>query len=217
MNTPTRPAGIEASDPPVWSPAFANESAAGAEDAGNGPEAAGMAPAIELVKAPLSRAAVRVPQRRTNSVTGLLIVAALVAAGGVSFAVGHATAGGQTSTTSQNGDANGLPAGFPNASGAPGFGGGPGGFGGAAAVTGTVVSVAADSITVKLASGQTVTVATGSSTTYHNQTSGSSTDLAAGQTVQVQTSGGVPTGASASASPGSQTTRTATDVTITAP
>jgi hypothetical protein len=107
----------------------------------------------------------------------------------------------------------------PNASGPP-DGGLRGGFG-AATVTGTVVSVARDSITVKLASGQTVTVATGSSTTYHNQTAGSGTDLAAGQTVQVQTSGGTNPGANASASPnasagsGTQTTRTATDVTIT--
>lgn len=59
------------------------------------------------------------------------------------------------------------------------------------------------------------TVATGSATTYHNQTAGSSSDLAAGQTVQVQTSGGSSAAPNASASPGTQTTRTATDVTIT--
>lgn len=199
MTTLNAAAGTATAEPPVWDPAV--ELGAAEEVASN-----------EVGPAPVSKARVRVPQRRTNSTSALLVIAALVAFGGVGFAVGHVTTSGQTGATSQNGNTSGQFG--PNASEIPGAGL-RGGFGGAATVTGTIVSVSTDSITVKLASGQTVTVATGSSTTYHNQTSGSSTDLAVGQTVQVQTSGGTNAGSSASASPGTQTTRTATDVTIT--
>jgi len=44
-----------------------------------------------------------------------------------------------------------------------------GALGGTLTVTGTVVSVSADSITIQLASGSTETSATGSSTTYHTR------------------------------------------------
>jgi hypothetical protein len=73
-------------------------------------------------------------------------------------------------------------------------------------------------MTVQLADGQTVEVALGSSTTYHNQTSASSSDIAAGDTVQVQVSGGNGAGPNASASASASSgTRTATDVTVTGP
>lgn len=199
MTTPSPAAGNPSADAPVWEPA---------------PEfdATGDVPVVEAVPAAVSKPQVRVRARRPNSTSALLVIGALIAFGGVGFAVGHATSSGQTdTTTTQNGD---LAQFGPNASGIPGAGL-RGGFGGAATVTGTVVSVAADSITVKLSTGETVTIATGSATAYHNQTAGSSTDLAAGQTVQVQTSGGANAGPNASASPGAQTTRTATDVTIT--
>jgi hypothetical protein len=199
MNTPFVAAGTGSAEPPVWAPGLEQD-------------AADEAPEIEVVTAPISRSTARNRPRRANSTSALLVVAALVAFGGVGFAVGHATASGQAAASTQNGNAAAGQFG-PNASGPP-DGGLRGGFG-AATVTGTVISVATDSITVKLASGQTVTVATGSSTTYHNQTAGSSTDLAAGQTVQVQTSNGTNPDANASASPGTQTTRTATEVTIT--
>ena len=199
MNSTNSASGSGAAEPPVWEPARAADPAGEVEMA-------------EIEPVPVTRSQVRArPPRRSGSTTALLVVALLVAFGGVGFAVGHATAG-QSSATNQND--NFAPGQFPGASGIPGggFGGGLGG----GTVTGTVVSVAADSITVKLSSGSTVTVATGASTTYHNQTSGSSTDLAAGQTVQVQTSGGGGAVPNASASPGTQTSRTATDVTITA-
>lgn len=198
MTTSQASSASGSAESPVWSPAL--EPDAEEEVAGS-----------EVEPTPVSAPNARLRPRRTNSTSALLVIGALIAFGGVGFAVGHATSG-STGTTTQNDNANG---GFgPNASGNPGDGL-RGGFGGAATVSGTVVSVATDSITVKLASGDTVTVATSSSTTYHNQTAGSSTDLAAGQTVQVQTSGGGNAGPNASASPGTQTTRTATDVTIT--
>jgi hypothetical protein len=114
-------------------------------------------------------------------------------------------------------DQNGAFGGFPgaNASGSLGAFGGGAAFGGSASVTGTVVSVTDSSMTLQLADGQTVQIATGSSTTYHNQTAGTSASVAAGNTVQVQVSGGsAGAGASASASAGAGT-RTATDVTVT--
>lgn len=183
--------------PPVWEPA---------SDADAPEEVSG----TEIAPPAISRTRARVPARRANSTTSLLVVAALVAFGGVGFAVGHVTGSGQTGTGTQGG-LSGFGA---SASGAPGFGDRVG-LGGTATMTGTVVSVSAGSITLQLTSGSTVTIATGSSTTYHNQTSGSITDLAAGQTVQVQTSGGANAAPNASASAGTQTTRTATDVTIT--
>lgn len=185
--------------PPVWEPA---------SDADAPEEVSG----TEIAPPAISRTRARVPARRANSTTSLLVVAALVAFGGVGFAVGHVTGSGQTGTGT--GTQSGLSGFGANASGAPGFGDRVG-LGGTATMTGTVVSVSADSITLQLTSGSAVTIATGSSTTYHNQTSGSITDLAAGQTVQVQTSGGANAAPNASASPGTQTTRTATDVTIT--
>ncbi|MGD0018965.1 MAG: hypothetical protein ABSD62_06885 [Candidatus Limnocylindrales bacterium] len=198
MTTPNAAAGTGAAELPVWTPAI---ELAADEDV----------PAGEVEPARVSKPHPRLRPRSTNSTSILLVIGALVAFGGVGFAVGHATSG-QTSSTTQGGTTSDQFG--PNASGIPGDVV-RGGFGGDATVTGTVVSVATDSITVKLANGSTVTIATGSSTTYHNQTAGSSTDLAAGQTVQVQTSGGADAGPNASASPGTQTTRTATDVTIT--
>ena len=198
MNNTSSASGSGAAEPPVWEPALKTEAADEVELA-------------EVAQTPVARAQVRArPPRRSGSTTALLVVAALVAFGGVGFAIGHAT-GGQSSDTTQNGNFD--PGQFPNASGLPGDGL-RGGFGGGT-VTGTVVSVSADSITVKLASGSTVTVATGASTTYHNQTAGSSADLSAGQTVQVQTAGG-GAAPNASASPSTGNNRTATDVTITA-
>jgi hypothetical protein len=202
MTTPSTLPGTDAAEPPVWDASASPAASVEAE-----PQEGGEAK-------PAARTPLKAGPRRTNSVSILLAISALIAIGGISFAVGRVTTSSGTGTGTQNGAAGQF---GPNASGLPGgFNGDGRGLGDrTATISGTVVVVAADSITVKLADGSTVTVATGSSTTYHNQTSGSSTDLAAGQTVQVQTSGGsnqLP-GASASAA---TTTRTATDVTITA-
>ena len=203
MITPEDAAGKGAPELPVWQPEH---------DPGAVEEAA----AVETAPAPVPRARAGVPvrrgsapTRRVGTTTSLFIVAALVAVGGVGFAAGHLTGSGQTGTQGGN-----FAAFRADASGAPGAAA-RADLSGTVTITGTVVSVSADSITLKLADGTTETIATGSSTTYHNQTAGSSSDLAAGQTVQVQTSGGANAAPNASASPGTQTTRTATDVTIT--
>jgi nucleoid DNA-binding protein len=159
------------------------------------------------------------PARGSGSTTALLVVSALIALGGVGFAVGRATAAGGT-TGQSNAAANGGFGGPAAASGNPGDVARNAGVG-ATTLTGTVVGVAADSITLKLANGQTVQVATTGSTTYHNQASATGTDVTTGSTVTVQTrvgsaaSSSAGTNAGASAGTASRT-RTATDVTITA-
>jgi hypothetical protein len=122
----------------------------------------------------------------------VLAAAVAVAIGGVAFAVGRTTAPVSAANGAGRGGnfGGGLPgASFaPRASGQPGFGrGGFGGAGGGAVtVSGTVVSVAGDTLTIKTASGQTIEVSTGTSTTYNTQAPGSASDVQAGKTVQVQ-------------------------------
>ena len=56
-------------------------------------------------------------------------------------------------------------------------------------------------MTIKTANGQTITVSTGASTTYHTQTDASASDVTAGKTVQVQLDGGLTGRPNASAAP----------------
>lgn len=137
--------------------------------------------------------------------------AVLVAVAGVAFAVGRSTApvsttAGTAIVPGQGGvivpgqggnlpdasfDLNGNGNGFPG-----GQGGDRGGFGGGLAMTGTVDSVSAESITIRLESGQTVTVGLDGSTTYHQQADAAASDVTAGKTVQLQLTGGVRPGQS---------------------
>jgi hypothetical protein len=120
----------------------------------------------------------------------VLVIAAAVAIGGVAFAIGRSTAPASASTGNGLGNFPGG-AGFPAGSFAPGTGGQPGfgrdGLGGGGlTVRGTVESVDGDSLTIKTASGQTIEVTTGASTTYNTQAPASASDVQAGTTVQVQ-------------------------------
>src|SRR5947209_7833216 len=72
-------------------------------------------------------------------------------------------------------------------------GGGFGQFAGGGAgvsIQGTVTAVTAQSITLQLASGQTVTIPVEPSTTYHSRTAATASDVANGATVIVQVAGG---------------------------
>jgi len=159
----------------------------------------------------------------------LLLIAALVAVGGISFAVGHLTAGSSAAVanTTGNGRGNGAFARPSLAAGQtfdPGqFGGGrvTGGLGGVTGgVTGTVQSIDATTMTIQLANGTTETIDLSGSTTYHNETAGSSSDVKVGGAVIVQ----IDTSALASEAPipsasgglGGRTL-TAKDVLITTP
>ncbi len=145
------------------------------------------------------------PARKSGSSSILNIalgVAVLVATAGVAFAVGRSTA--PVAATSQT--AGITPGGRfftntgPGASLDPngGFGARPGangnggrfGFGGAPTIQGTVDSMTADSVTIKTADGNTITIGLDSTTTYHQQADATASDVEAGKTVILKLSGG---------------------------
>jgi hypothetical protein len=137
-------------------------------------------------------------KRQDRTTIALLFIAALVAVGGIGFAIGHLTGG--TTTTANTPGGLGNRGGFARPSLAPGqtfdagqFGGGNvgnGGFGrgGIAGgnITGTVQSINGSTLTLTLANGTTVTVDLSGTTTYHNETAASSSDVKTGSTVTVQ-------------------------------
>ncbi|MGD0018229.1 MAG: hypothetical protein ABSD62_03165 [Candidatus Limnocylindrales bacterium] len=176
-------------------------------------------------------AATAQPAKKQDRTTlALLLVAAFVAVGGIGFAIGHLTGGSSTvAANNPGGRGNG---GFVGPSLAPGQtfdtsqfgGGGSNGRGvtglGAGGVSGTVSSVSGSQLTITLANGSTVTVDLSSTTTYHNETAATSSDVKAGSTVTVQIDTSVLAGASPnpSASGGlGGRTLTAKDILITTP
>lgn len=166
----------------------------------------------------------------------LLAVAAVVAIGGLSFAVGRLTAPAVSQRAALFGGSGGgalgggaLGGGFP---GQNGFGQGQGGAafgrGGLSAIKGEVVSITADQLTLKLAGGQTVEIPMSAATAFHQESSAAAPDVTAGRQVLVQltprtsTSDQNPGGPNASpAAPGAGGTGfrlgSATDVTLLAP
>ena len=163
------------------------------------------APPTSFAPAPLI--ATTKPGNRASLGTALLLVGALVAIGGVAFAVGRVTAPTATAAT------NGLGAGRGTGNGGTGFGGGPvgsggpGGFGGVGrtggglSVSGTVVSIDASTIQVKLANGTTETLNLAPTVTYRDSTTGSASDVTPGSTVDIGLSLGAGTGPTASGQP----------------
>ena len=177
--------------PPVWTP----DPAPGSQAPATGPTSFAPAPLTPTMTTRKNRA---------SAGTALLLVGALVAIGGVAFAVGRVTAPAAAAPTGLGagaGRGNGAENGF----GGPGGFGGGGGFGGRGAgglsVTGTVVSIDATSIQIKLADGTTETLNLGSSVTYRDSTAGSASDVAPGATVQVSLALGGGTGPTASGQP----------------
>lgn len=136
---------------------------------------------------PIEATAVRPRGRGGMFLNVALGIALVVAVGGVAFGAGRMTAPVAAAGAARPGAGGFVPgAGGPTASGAPG-----GGFGGGgASINGTVTAVAADSITVQLANGQSVTIPTSSTTTYHEQAAGTAADVTSGATVIVQVEGG---------------------------
>jgi hypothetical protein len=126
-------------------------------------------------------------RNRAGSVA--LVVAALVAVGGLAFAGGRLTAPASAATP---GGGNGFRGGgnFPFASfGANGPGAGV--FRGgtdlrSVSLRGQVTAISSDSITIQLDNGSSVTVPLDSQTTYHDSTAGSAADVTVGSTVTVE-------------------------------
>jgi hypothetical protein len=149
-------------------------------------------------------------QRRSGVwVNVLLGVAAVIAVGGVAFAIGRSTAPASAATigapanggnfVAPNGGDLVAPNGSfdPNAAvdpnGGPAFpGNGPRGLfgGGGATLDGTVTEIDGDSMTITLASGDTMTVRLDGETTYHASTPATAADVAVGDDVAVRVSGG---------------------------
>jgi hypothetical protein len=161
------------------------------------------------------------PTKRRGTVSWINValgLALVVAVGGVAFAAGRmtapASAAGANGRVGQDGRifSGGYFPGGPGGNG--GQGQGPRVFGdGGAAVQGTVTAVTADSITIRTASGQEITIALDSSTTYHQQSNASASDVTTGGTVIVRL-GFNRTGAGGPAASGAPTGPTATDVTV---
>lgn len=170
------------------------------------------------------------PKPSTGRGTSLLLaLAAAIAVGGIAFAAGRLTAPAATATAGRTGPGQlpgggqGFPGGgqgFPG--GGQGFPGGDGGFRGIN-VSGEVTAISADSITLKLASGSTLTLPLDGDTAYHRATSASAGDVTVGSQVSVTPGGraGNPNATldpNASPGPGAGISfGPATDVTLTEP
>jgi hypothetical protein len=148
-------------------------------------------PGVTVPVAPVAPAAPMVRQKARSSrlLDVALLLAGLLAVGGVAFGVGRATAPPAAAADAVGTFRNG--GGFkPGGSFDPN--GGPGRFalGGGLSIDGTVTKVTADSLTLKLASGQEITFTLDTSTTYHQATAASATDVAVGDSVSVKVKGG---------------------------
>ncbi len=140
-------------------------------------------------------APVQRPAKQDRATMILLFVAALVAVGGIGFALGHLSA---PSAAAANPSGGGRGFGnFARPSLAPGqtfnpsqFGAGFGGRGGlgaaAAGVSGTVQSVTGSTITIQEANGTSVTIDLSGNTTYHGEAPASPSDVKVGSSVTVQ-------------------------------
>lgn len=134
------------------------------------------------------------PAKQDRTTIVLLVIAAMVAVGGIGFALGHITAPSGTSGAAPNASGRGFGGGGGAfRSFAPGESFNPGNLGNGTTrvnlgggVTGTVQSMTATSITVLLSNGQSETVDLNGSTTYHGETSASSSQVQVGTTVTIQ-------------------------------
>jgi hypothetical protein len=121
----------------------------------------------------------------------LFVLAGVVAVGGIAFAAGRLTAPASATTAGRFPNGQGFPAngqGFPANGQLPangqGFPGRAGGFGGTS-LAGTVDAVSADSITVKLESGTSITIPLDAKTTYYAAAAATAADVTVGSQVRV--------------------------------
>ncbi len=167
------------------------------------------------------------PAKQDRTTIALLMVAALVAVGGIGFALGHVTApsAAAANASGRGGFTRGA---FPslapgqtfNASSFAGRGGLGAGLGAVSGgISGTVQAVTPDSITIQESDGTSVTIDTSGATTYHTAAAASASDVTVGTSVTVQ----IDTSALASESPNPSAsgalggrTLTAKDVLVTA-
>ncbi len=171
--------------------------------------------------------AVARPAKQDRTTMILLFIAALVAVGGIGFALGHLTAPSANAaapTFGRGGFGRHFPSLAPGQTFNPadvGGGLGRGGLGGlAGGVSGTVQSIDGSTMTVQLSNGTSVTVDLSGNTTYHGTTPATADQVKVGSSVTVQ----IDTSALASETPNPSAsgalggrTLTAKDVLITNP
>jgi hypothetical protein len=180
-------------------------------------------PAAPAPSQPVAPARPAVRARGATILNGVLAVAVALAIGGVAFAAGRLTApaaaagafgNGGPGQFFGNGNGNGNGGNRGNGQGAAG------GFlaGGGITLEGTVESIDATTLTLKTASGQTIQIALGGTTTYHAQSDASASDVTTGKTVLVRLDGrgGFRGGPQSTAGTGGGTasSATASDVTV---
>jgi len=156
--------------------------------------APGPQPGMTVPVAPVAPVAPTVKRKTRSSrvLDAALVLAGVLAIGGVAFGVGRATAPVAAADgvgTFRNGTGNAFrPNGSFDPNAAPGRGGAFA-LGGGLSIDGTVTAVTADTLTMKLASGQEVTFALDSSTSYHQSTAATSSAVAVGDAVSVKVKG----------------------------
>jgi hypothetical protein len=136
------------------------------------------------------------PAKQDRATIALLFIAALVAVGGIGFALGHLTAPSAAAAAANPSGRGGFGRGaFPSLAPGQTFnagqfgagGAGRGGLGGlTGGVTGTVQSVTPTSITIQEANGTSVTIDLSGSTTYHAAAAANPSDVKVGASVTVQ-------------------------------
>ena len=136
---------------------------------------------------------VQVPPRKSSAawLNVILVIAAIVAVGGVAFAVGRNTAPVAAASARGNGTFGG--GNFANRSFAPGSSGAPGGFGGGLLgggggfnLSGTVQSLTADTLTITTVNGQTLEFTLGADTAYDTKAAATASVVKVGSKVEVQ-------------------------------
>ena len=154
------------------------------------------------------------PKSSSRALNAVLAFAAVVAIGGIAFAIGRTTA--PVAAADPRGA---FPGGFPNGSFAPDASGFPAGFPGGglgrgAALSGTVESLTPDLLTITTDSGQTLQISLDTDTGYHAKSDATSADVQVGSTVEVEVDFGAGPGL-ANASPDPSTVLgPATEVTV---
>ena len=168
-------------------------------------------PATPTAPLPAPAPAAAPGRRRSSRVLDVALAgAAVLAIGGVAFAIGRATAPASTAVDL-------APGGVvmrPGDSFDPGTGPGPRfALGGGLTVDGTVTAVDADSVTVKTADGNEMTFETDGSTAYRQASDASSSDVAVGDDVSVKVANDGPI--TAPLASGETPRLSASDITVT--
>ena len=148
-------------------------------------------PAPVTPASPLPAPAAATPRRRSSRVLDLALAgAAIIAIGGVAFAIGRVTAAAPATAGFAPGGATIV---RPGGSFDPGTGPGPRfALGGGLTIDGTVTAIDADSITVKTADGEERTFDLDGSTTYREATDATASDVSVGDDVSVKVSNDGP-------------------------